>query len=171
MKLSGTLWAITWASCVALFTTPLPAQTEADKKWIQEQGIPPEAREKLAAGYEILFNLNPFYLRGDFNGDGKADLALRIKEKTSGKIGIAVLHAGAKNVIVLGAGQEIGNGGDDLSYLDVWYVHPAGKASQGATDEKPPLLKGEAIYVEKTESASALIYWTGKAYRWYQQGD
>jgi len=32
-------------------------------------------------------------------------------------------------------------------------------------------LKGSALYVEKSEAASAIIYWTGKEYKWYQQGD
>jgi hypothetical protein len=32
-------------------------------------------------------------------------------------------------------------------------------------------LKGEAILVVKLESSSGLIYWDGKKYQWYQQGD
>jgi hypothetical protein len=28
-----------------------------------------------------------------------------------------------------------------------------------------------AILAEKQESASGLIFWDGKQYRWYQQGD
>jgi hypothetical protein len=30
---------------------------------------------------------------------------------------------------------------------------------------------GEAIMAEKSESASGLIYWDGKRWRWYQLGD
>jgi hypothetical protein len=30
---------------------------------------------------------------------------------------------------------------------------------------------GDAILVSKTEAASALIYWDGKRYGWYQQAD
>jgi hypothetical protein len=42
---------------------------------------------------------------------------------------------------------------------------------RGADQKKPPVLRGDALYVEKTESASAIIYWDGSTYRWYQQGD
>jgi hypothetical protein len=34
-----------------------------------------------------------------------------------------------------------------------------------------PHLRGDALLVEKTEAASALIYWNGKGYAWSQQGD
>jgi hypothetical protein len=34
-----------------------------------------------------------------------------------------------------------------------------------------PLLSGGALLVEKSEAASALIYWNGKRYVWSQQGD
>ncbi len=155
----------------ALASPGSAATPEEDKKWVQEQGIPPEVRGKLDAKYQILFDLNPYYLRGDFNGDGKADLALRIKEAATAKVGIAIFHAGGKEPVIFGAGKAFGNGGDNFDYLDVWYVYPKQKVGQGAGDEKPPALTGEALYVEKTESASALIYWTGKGYKWYQQGD
>jgi hypothetical protein len=42
---------------------------------------------------------------------------------------------------------------------------------RGADETAPPTLKGDALMVIKTESASALIYWNGRGYSWYQQGD
>ena len=36
--------------------------------------------------------MNPFYLEGDFNGDGALDVAVLIKERGTGKHGIAVVH-------------------------------------------------------------------------------
>jgi hypothetical protein len=41
----------------------------------------------------------------------------------------------------------------------------------GAEGGKPPKLKGDAIMVEKAESSSALLYWNGKAFATYWQGD
>lgn len=121
--------------------------------------------------YRFTSRINPFYLRGDFNGDGKTDIAVLIKEIKTGKQGIAVLHYGINNIIVIGAGNALGNGGDDFSWMDLWHVQRKGKVEQGVGEGMPPKLRGEALYIEKSESASALIYWTGRKYQWYQQGD
>jgi hypothetical protein len=121
-----------------------------------------------AKRYAIVGDLNPFYIHGDFNGDGRTDTAVLIKDRDSGKTGIAVVHAGAKSAIILGAGRKFGNGGDDFKWMDAWHLYPRGiVAGQGA----PPTLRGDALMVIKSESASALVYWNGKRYDWYQQGD
>ena len=46
-----------------------------------------------------------------------------------------------------------------------------GPVGKGADGKAPPKLRGDALMVIKTESASALIYWNGTRYAWYQQGD
>ena len=58
--------------------------------------------------------LNPCMWRGDFNGDGRADLALLVTHAGSKKEGIAFLLQGRKPLVV-GAGTDFGNGGDDFS--------------------------------------------------------
>jgi hypothetical protein len=50
--------------------------------------------KKLDGQSDFAFALNPFYLRGDFNGDGKPDVAILVKNKTPGKLGIAICHNG-----------------------------------------------------------------------------
>jgi hypothetical protein len=115
--------------------------------------------------------INLFYLRGDFDGDGKFDVAVLVVQKSSKKLGIAIFHRGTGTVAVLGAGRQFGHGGDDFRWMNVWTVYEKQAVSQGVGEGKPPNIKGEAILVEKSESASALIYWTGKSYVWYQQGD
>jgi hypothetical protein len=42
---------------------------------------------------------------------------------------------------------------------------------RGADGKPPPKLRGDALMVMKTEAASGLVYWDGKRYGWYQQGD
>jgi hypothetical protein len=101
--------------------------------------------------------MEPSFFAGDFNGDGRSDVALLIQERTTGKVGIAILERGKKQFKILGAGKTFGNGGDDFSWLDVWSMRHSGKADQ--------------LYVEKREAASAVIYWDGSKYIWQQEGD
>jgi hypothetical protein len=60
---------------------------------------------------------------------------------------------------------------DDWTFFDAWQVYGRRAALRGASEGKPPKLIGEAILIEKTESASGLLYWDGRQFRWYQQGD
>ena len=129
------------------------------------QSLPPPLVASLRASaalgdYALDPRLNPFYQRGDFDGDGKPDLALLIKHKGSGKSGIAIVHAGATPVALLGAGKPFGNGGDEFSWQDAWYV-VADPARAGA----------EALAILRLESGGGLAHWNGKRYVWQQHGD
>jgi hypothetical protein len=129
-------------------------------------------QEKIKTTYKINKSLNPFYLRGDFNGDKKVDYALAVIESTTDKKGILIYHPATKKYFLAGAGKAIPNGhGDDYQWMDAWEVSDEKIVGQGVTDLKPPKLIGEAIVVQKLESSSGIIYWDGKEYRWYQQGD
>ena len=144
-----------------------PAQQESVPEWATaamrraglDSTIAPDAR------------LNPFILRGDFDGDGRADIALLVRARTSGKHGIAIVHRATGRVFIIGAGRNNTDGGDDYSWMDAWTVFERGAVARGATNARPPLLKGDALLVAKSEAASAILYWTGTTYRWYQQGD
>jgi len=125
------------------------------------------ASGRLAKEYDVSFRVNPFYLDGDFNGDGKIDVAVLVKQGSTGKIGIAIIHSGKGKVTVLGAGNGIGNGGDDFEWMDYWQLYPKGQTGETTA----PRLRGDALLVGKSEAASALIYWNGKRYMWFQQGD
>ena len=128
-------------------------------------------KQRLDEQYEIAFHINTFCLRGDFNGDGKIDMAVLLRDKKSGKTGVVILHKGQDKAFILGAGNHVGNGGDDWKWMDVWSVREIGPVGMGADETEPPKLKGEALLVEKYESASGLVYWDGQGYKWYQQGD
>ncbi|PYL37652.1 MAG: hypothetical protein DMF36_09310, partial [Verrucomicrobia bacterium] len=114
--------------------------------------------------------VNPFYLRGDFIGDGKADIAILVKQRSTGKLGIAIINGATDKVTVVGAGNAIGNGGDDFKWMDTWQVYSKARAI-GEADRSVPHLRSDALLVGKSEAASALIYWNGKRYVWFQQGD
>ena len=129
-------------------------------------------QENIKSTYKINRDLNPFYLRVDFNGDKKVDYALAVIESKTDKKGILIYHPATKKYFLAGAGKAIPNGhGDDYPWMDAWKVSDEKVVGQGVTDLKPPKLIGEAILVQKLESSSGLIYWDGKEYKWYQQGD
>ena len=120
--------------------------------------------------YELSSTMKPSYLKADFDGDGKSDTAVLVKQKTSGKIGIAVCHSSTNKILIIGAGTMIGNGGDNFDWMDIWKVVPKATAAK-SLGRTASALKGDALHVEKSESASALIYWNGTKYVWRQQGD
>lgn len=159
------------AALMILAGQALAAERE-DIDFVTGASLPPDVWESLTRGnsYAIVSLINPFYLQGDFDGDGWRDTAVLVKERTSGKRGVAVVFKGGK-VRIVGAGKDAGDGTTDLDWMDAWYVERKGSVAQGATDEAPPELKGDGLMVIKTESGSGLIYWDGKRFRFYQQGD
>jgi hypothetical protein len=121
--------------------------------------------------YDLSFHMNPSYLEGDFSGDGKKDVAVFIEERATGKLGIAIVHGTTGKVTIQGAGIGIGNGGDDFAWVDSWQVYSKTHPAHVSGEANVPHLRGDALLVEKSEAASALIFWNGKRYVWSQQGD
>jgi len=80
--------------------------------------------EKLIAGYELVQKMEPSFFTGDFMEMGDQMLPLLIKERTTGKVGIAILESGKNQFKILGAGRSFGNGGRRLS-LDGCLVNAA----------------------------------------------
>jgi len=137
--------------------------------------VPDTVKKALTNGstekeYDLSFRIDPSHLEGDFNGDGKMDVAVLVTERSTGKLGIAIVHGTTGKVTILGAGIGVGNGGDDFEWMDSWQVYSKTRAGH-ASEISAPRLRGDALLVEKSEAASALIYWNGKRYVWSQQGD
>ena len=167
---------VAWALAFALSPLGAPCARIEDLPPVVSASLPLEVRAILVGGrtltpYVLVAHINPFYLQGDFNGDGKRDTAVLVKNRSSGKVGIAIFLSGKQTPVVVGAGKALGNGGDDLFWMDAWSVQSKGAARRGVSDEAPPRLRGDALLVMATDSASSLIYWNGSAYAWYQEGD
>jgi hypothetical protein len=154
--------------------------TQSDSVWLPSSGairdVPDAFKRALTNGslgkqYDLSFRMNPSYLEGDFNGDRKMDVAVLMKERATGKFGIAIVHGMTEKVAILGAGIRLGNGGDDFEWMDSWQVYSKTRAAHAAGETSVPRLRSDALLVEKSEAASALIYWNGKRYVWSQQGD
>src|SRR5882724_12338511 len=94
------------------------------------------ANESFAKKYELSYRMNPFYLRGDFDGDGKIDVAVLVKERSTGKIGMAIINGATDKVTILGAGTAIGNGGDDFEWMDSWEIYSKDRMASGTSIPK-----------------------------------
>jgi hypothetical protein len=143
---------------------------------IPEHLRPAIERPSFKAAFDVGSWLNPFYLRGDFDGDGTPDYALLVIHLSDGKKGIVIWLSTRPNSgpTIFGAGTKSRTGGgdyDDWGFFDAWQVYGKRTVIQGVGEGKPPKLTGEAILIERSEAASGLLYWDGKQFRWYQQGD
>lgn len=117
-------------------------------------------------GYQAV---NPFYLTGDFDGDGEMDYILRlVSKKNKEKEEDAVFFAKGPPRLLSKDIKETYPG-------PAWYVVPKKeKISPGAVAEEGtevPKLKGDAIMMVRPESSSALVFWNGKRFELFWQGD
>jgi hypothetical protein len=126
---------------------------------------------QLPKRYDVSPHLNPFFQSGDFNGDGRLDAAVLVRNKTTRQTGIIIFFSGGARSVVLGAGSTFRNGGADFIWMDNWSVYPKQEVHKSRWESKPPAPKGDALWVAKSESASAFIFWDGKQFVWYQQSD
>jgi len=134
--------------------------------WAQEKWQALAKNEEL----QITTRINPFVWRGDFDGDGKSDIALLVRRTTTKKEGIVVLFQRNVRPQVLGAGKPFGNGGDDFSWVDFWSVEDRNTLQRSAY-EPSVHLQSDGLIVAKEGSASALIYFKKGSPKWQQQGD
>jgi hypothetical protein len=167
--------------CIALIALmsgkPFPAQaaeqTDADvvaRSCLPSSVVQRFTESELNPQYKIGFRaVNPFYLTGDFDGDGRMDYILRlVSKKDKHKEEDAVFFAeGAPRILSKDIKEDYPG--------PAWYVVPKEeKISLGATDEpeaKPPTPKGDSIMMVRPESSSALVFWNGSQFELFWQGD
>ncbi|WP_146903145.1 hypothetical protein [Adhaeribacter aerolatus] len=112
--------------------------------------------------YEFNFRINPFYLQADFDKDGISDIAILIKEKKSGKTGLAILRNGHTQPSLFGAGQVGSYGGDDWAWLRTWKTEtilPAGSGVQTAGDVL-------ILFLQEKEQRVPWLFWDGRSWQW-----
>jgi hypothetical protein len=123
--------------------------------------------------FVVNLKTNPYYLRGDFDGDGEPDYALSIKGKKTMRNGVLICTA-RKQVIVLGADKPLSppfsNMPGDNFVAPHWQVltrEETKALGKFATTVPNPLpaLKGETIAMI-WEDGISLIYWDGERFCW-----
>jgi hypothetical protein len=167
---------------VVLACSSLSAQATQERA--VDSNLPEAARDALEknhtlAVYDLSDSLKPSYLRCDFDGDGKPDYAVLVINRQTKKHGVAVVRSAPARVDILSAGGiklRVGSGQDaylleDFDWMDAWHVESRHTAGRDLGRNVGSKMMGDAIVVEKTESASALIFWDGHGYKWQQMGD
>lgn len=103
-------------------------------------------------GYQAV---NPFYLTGDFDGDGQMDYLLRlVSKKDKNMEEDAVFFAkGAPRLL----SKDLTEGYPGPA----WYVVSKNEKIPGADTSKA---KGDAIMMVRPESSSAVVFWNGKQF-------
>jgi len=87
--------------------------------------------------YPVRRALNPFFLSGDFDGDGVPDIAVSVTQRSSGLNGVIVVPGHLRTVYFLGAGHssENLNGTQKRGEVDAdaWRVLSAGSVVRSFT--------------------------------------
>ena len=112
--------------------------------------------------------IKPCEIKGDFDGDGKKDLAVLV-QNSRGQKGIEIwLH---KKTIQLGAGQPFGNGGLNFDWMDHWELRHQKSEPVLTKKNQGRAVVADSLFVEQSHAASAIIRWDGTQFEWIQQGD
>ncbi|MCE5306305.1 MAG: hypothetical protein LLG20_01560 [Acidobacteriales bacterium] len=151
--------ALTW-----LLLTAVPQYKTAP---IDLENVPCRVRDcltSLGPGYQITKRLNPFYVQGDFDGNGAADYAVSITELKSHKEGFVVCFSASplkSEVLAAGRALPVEEGAlvDDFAMIDIW-----GTATRCGSRKR------DCLYLEKSEAGGGFLIWNGDRFVWNQQG-
>ncbi len=150
----------------------------ANGAWDDDVKIHPETiyecmRLPMASQAEITMGKNPYYLRGDFDGDGRPDYAVAVRGKLTKRLGVLIC-VGTGIGYLLGADNPTVPPFSDMP-KDLFFAPNWAALSRQETTEiskLPPFgprvlpqIRGETIAMT-WEDGTALIYWDGQRFRW-----
>ena len=118
--------------------------------------------EGLGGRFMLSSTLNPVYGFGDFDRDGLIDVAVEIKDTGGLRCGIAIVHRIDLSVHIIGAGQPIGNGNDELRCMGSWSIVPAGP------EHRHRVFGPVLLYIAQFGAPRGWLAWDGRSYVWVQ---
>jgi hypothetical protein len=134
--------------------------------------------KKYASRYSLGDGLSQQFLQADFSGDGKQDIAIWVERKEDRKKGVLFFFEEQSEPVVVGAGKEFGNAGDDFKWAGIWEIVDAKVTKETTFDKegdvsgsKDVALERPAISIRESEGSGGLIYYDGKKFIWIHQGD
>lgn len=113
---------------------------------------------------------NPYYLRGDFDGNGQPDYAIAIQGKVTKRNGVLICFDTGRAVI-LGADNPknppFSDMPDDNFVSPDWEVYTRTESYDllGHSGNQRKLIKGETVAMV-WEDGICLIYWDGRKFNW-----
>jgi hypothetical protein len=152
---------------LAILALVIQDSAQEQQNQVDEYNVPKEVEDclKKRPDLKISGQINPFYLSGDLDGDGKLDFAIQVDR--SGKRGIAVCLSSQKKPLVVGAGSSLVWPASEEWRFDAWSIVP----KESTEVSRPPKAKHDGILLDIKEAANGLLYWDGTALRWKQLSD
>ena len=157
--------------------TFLKAQSQQNANTIFASPSLMKLQEKLKSkALTINTSKNPFYLRGDFNGDKVMDLAVLVFNQKNEK-GLIIAHGNSERTYYIVNERAEAQAGADLRIPFgvggaefFWHALTNGEAIEHLKSnyrdsfKKGTKVVGEAISYGKMEGFGGVIYWDGKQY-------
>jgi hypothetical protein len=131
----------------------------------------------------VLRAINPFFLRGDFNGDGELDIAFWVQNHETQERGVAILHSTLDRLHVFGAGQSLPEpqGSESTAInVDAWHLVSRGTVEShpysdipaiGLTEGQPFTFERETLEFVYLEKAAFVFYWANGQYWQFATAD
>ncbi len=115
---------------------------------------------------EIDGRVNPFYISGDFDGDGFTDSAVQVKTRKDQRQGMLICFAKG-NPVLFGAGAAVvwPQEDDGKWPFDFWMLIRKGSKHLSIY----PQIKFDTLALIKGDEGGGLVYWDGQRFRWQQQ--
>ncbi len=132
-----------------------------------ESGLWPEGIH-----YEILTDWNPYYLRGDFNGDGEMDVAVQVRDTSNREKGLVIVHSSLDTLHAIFR-STVGRGPiANASFIRVIRKGTEIRPFSEDRDKRVPFtLVGDALEASWRGPYSGAFYWKDGAYRWITLSD
>src|SRR6184192_1470538 len=149
---------------LALLVAVVPASAQLSRRTVG--GLPSWADSALVASglgqrFILSSELNTIYEFGDFDRDGLLDLAVQIKDTGGLRYGIAIVHRIDRSVHVVGAGQPIGNGKDQLNWRASWRVSSPRHGRHLAFGR-------DVLFISQPGAHDGWLAWDGRGYVWME---
>lgn len=128
----------------------------------------------------ILREKNPFFMRGDFNGDGGMDVAFWVYNPEDSLKGVAILHSTLDTLYVFGAGHLNPTGRGNYIGGSLWHLLPVGHVEShplstipeaGVVEGEPFTFKRETPEFVVLGKSAFVIYWAEGRYWMFWTAD
>ena len=158
--------------CLLIPLLLIPAKAADDFLLVYPDLVTSCIKKPSASMIEVNEKIMPWYLRGDFDGDGESDYAVAIRGKTTKRNGVLICDAKGRT-FVLGADNPTRPPFSDLPgdnfVAENWVVFTRKEAVNLTKRQqyapRPFAVLGETIAMV-FENAIGIIYWDGRRYLW-----